>query len=103
MASNQFRLAVGAGAAAAKLKMFVEEQVSRSLAVLHRQRGESMIFCMKLHHAAEIDRADDVYVVKKEWHVQPAGIAAAGSTAAGVFEEKPGGFFQAAAGFEQDL
>ena len=55
--------------------------------------GEGVIFVMELKHAAEIDGADDVDVVEEEWLVE----------ALGVFKEKPGGFFQAAASVEKDV
>ena len=42
-AANEFRFPIGADAAAAKLKVLVEEQVARSLAALHSQRGEGAI------------------------------------------------------------
>ena len=48
---------------------------------------------MELKHAGEVDGAEDVDIVEEEGLVQTGG----------VFEEKPGGFFEAAAGVEQDF
>jgi len=55
--------------------------------------GEGVIFCVELEHAEEIDGADDVDVVEEEGFIE----------ARGVFEEKPGGFFQATASVEQEF
>ena len=60
------------------------------MAGLDGQRGQGVTFGMDLQHAVKIDRADDVDVVEKEGLVETAGI----------FEEKPGGFLQAAAGVQ---
>src|SRR6266566_8182189 len=84
---------MASGAPAAKLKLLVEQQVARSLAILYGQCGESLTFCMKLHHAAEINRADDIHIMQNEGLLKPAGI----------LKEKPGGFFQAPASIQQDL
>src|SRR5713101_5826935 len=83
----------GAGAAAAELEVLVEEQVSGSLTILHGKCGESVSVVVESEHAYEIDVADDVDVVQEERLIQTAGI----------LEEKPGGFFQAAAGVEQEI
>src|SRR5580693_1012442 len=77
----------------AKLKLLVEEQVSRRFPFLHRQGGERLIFSMKLHHAPEINRADDIDIVQNERLFRGVGI----------LEEKIGSPFQAAASVEQDL
>src|SRR5271157_4056944 len=90
---NRFSLLIAPGTPAAKLKLLVEEQVSSRLAVLHGQGGESLLLLVKLHHAPEIDGADDIDIVQKEWFREPAGI----------FEKKPRSLLQAAARVEQDL
>src|SRR5437588_525180 len=79
-----------AGAAAAEL-VVVEEEVAGGFAGLHGQGGHGVIFRVELEHAAEVDVADDVDVVEKK------GLILAGIAASGIFEEKPGGPFQAAA------
>ena len=84
---------VASGPPAAKLELLVEEQVSGGLPVLHRQRGESPLFSVKLHHAPKIDRADHIDIVQNEWLFRMSGI----------LEKKPAGLFQAAAGVEQDV
>ena len=53
------------GSPAAELNL-VEEQVSGSLAVLRRQCGEGLLGGMKLHHAPEVDGADDIDIVQNE-------------------------------------
>ncbi len=95
-------------AAAAELEVVVEEEVAGGFAGLDGEGGEGVIFGVELQHAAEIDVADDVDVVEKEELVhlvgfRLGGIAAAGSTASAIFEEEPGGFFQAAAGVQQNI
>ncbi len=52
-----------------------------------------MIFGVELEHGADVDGADDVDVVEEEGLVEILWI----------FEEEPGGFFQAAAGVEEDF
>src|SRR5438045_5871481 len=89
---HHFRLPI-ANAAAAKLKALVEEQVTRGRAVLYRQCCERLIFNMELHHAPEINGADDVDIVQKERFVRSGGIA----------QKKVTGFFQSATGVEQQL
>ena len=49
------------------------------------------MFFVELEHGVEVDIADDVDVVEEERLVE----------ASGIFEEKPGGFFQAAAGVQE--
>ena len=63
--------AILAGAAAAELVLLVEEQIARCLAVLHGQRGQGVAFRVKLHHAPEIDGADDIDVVHDKWLIGP--------------------------------
>jgi len=92
-AANELGCAVGAGAAAAKLELVVEEEVARGFAVLDGESGESVMLFMKLQHAREIDGADDIDVVQDEGLVE----------AADIFKEEPGGFSEAAAGVEQDV
>ena len=92
-ARTNLRSLIAAGSPPAELKALVEEQVSRSLPVLHRQGCERLILSMKLHHAPEINRADDIDIVQNERLFR----------AVGILEEKIGGLFQSAAGVEQDL
>ncbi len=73
--------------------MVIEEEVAGSPAVLDSEGGEGVTFRMELQHAAEIDGADDVDIVEEERLLETRGI----------FEEEPGGFFEAAAGVEQDF
>ncbi len=73
--------------------MVVEEEVAGGFAGLDGESGEGVIFCVELEHAEEIDGADDVHVVEEEGFVETGGI----------FEEKPGGFFQAATSVEQEF
>lgn len=56
----------GGGFAAAELKLVVEKQGATGAAFLHGEGGESAIFGVKFDHAAEIDIADDVDIVKEE-------------------------------------
>src|SRR5207247_2152541 len=81
------------GSPAAKLKVLVEEKGAGSVAVLHGQRGESLIAGMELDHAPEIDGADDIDVVQNERLSQ----------AIRILEKEPTGSFQASACIEQDL
>ena len=69
----------------------VEEQMARSFAVLHGQSGKGVVFGVKMHHAVEIDGAEDIDVVKEKWLVFGAAVF-----------KKPGSLLQAAAGVEQD-
>src|ERR1700693_658871 len=71
--SNGFTLMIAARSPPAKLKLLVEEQVSRRLPFLHRQGGESLMFNMKLHHASEINRAVDIDIVQNERLFKTAG------------------------------
>src|SRR5439155_15207957 len=80
-------------APATKLKLLVEQQVARSLAVLHGQCGESLMFRVELHHAAEINRADDIHIMQNERLLKPVGI----------LEEEPGGLLQAPTCVQQNL
>src|ERR1700675_1515662 len=52
-----------------------------------------MVFHVELLHASPIEGGDDVDVVEEEGLVE----------AVRIFEEKPGGFFQTAAGVEEDF
>src|SRR5581483_4498593 len=83
----------GGGFAAAKLKLVVEKQQAAGAPLLDGKGGEGAIFEVKVDHAAEIDVADDVDVVKDE------GLAGRGRTA----QEEMRGVFEAAAGIEQDI
>jgi hypothetical protein len=82
-----------ADAAAGELEVVVEQEVAPGGAVLDGEGGEGLRFIVGLDHAREIDGADNVDVVEKEGFVE----------ASRVFEEKPGGFFEAAAGVEEDF
>ncbi len=73
--------------------MVVEEEGAGSFAGLDGEGGERAAFIVELEHAGEIDGAEDVDVVEEEGLVVVIRI----------FEEEPGGFFEAAAGVEQDL
>ena len=95
-------------AAAAELVEVVEEEGAGGFAGLDGEGGESVMFVVELQHAAEIDVADYVDVVKQEGLIHLVGFrfsgsARAGITAGGIFQKEPGGFFQAAAGVEQDI
>ena len=57
----------------AKTKLLIEQKISGSLALLHRQRGDPMLY-MKLHHHLQINRADRVDIVQNERLVQTAGV-----------------------------
>src|SRR5438552_1643198 len=94
---NKFRFASVADHPAAELEMVVEDEGARSFAGLDGKRGEGVAFVVRLQHAAEIDVADDVDVVEEEGLVHLIGVATFGVAGGGIFEEKPGGFFQAAA------
>ncbi len=91
------------------MELVVEEEEAGGCAGLDGEGGEGAVFVVELEHAAEVDGADDVDVVKDErlskrvasgeWRV--ASYNRCGTH--GVFEEEPGGFFQAAAGVEQEI
>jgi len=88
--------------------VLVEEEGAGGFAGLDGKGGEGVIFGVELEHTAEIDGADDVDVVEEEGFVELLGITAAGIAtlrigASGIFQEKPGGFFQAAAGVQQNV
>src|SRR5579864_4819788 len=87
---NQFSRVVLARLSATELRCVVEEQVSRSLAVLHCQSRERLMFGMKFHHASEINVADHIYVVQDERFVSAARI-----------QKKMRGLLQPATGVEQ--
>ncbi len=81
----------------------VKEEVAGSFAGSDGESGEGAIFVVELEHAAEIDVADNIDVVKEERLVDLIGIVTFGVAASGILEEKPGGFFQAAAGVQQNV
>src|SRR6266446_6117641 len=81
------------GAAAAELMVVVEEEGAGGFAGLDGKGGEGVMFFVELEHAGEVDVADDVDVVEEERLIETGGI----------FEEEPGGFFQAAAGVEENV
>ena len=70
-----------------------KQQIAAGGAVLHCKRRQSVIFGVKLRHAAKIDRADDVDVVQNERLFGGPRI----------LQEEVSGFFQAAAGIEQNV
>src|SRR5208282_30365 len=82
---------------AAKLKLAVEQQMARGLAILHSQRGKGLMIIMKLHHAAQINRAENIDVVHEEGFFRMAGCIA--RTA----EKEMSGLFQSPAGIEQRI
>ena len=53
-------------AASAKLTLFVEKQVTRTLTLLHCQSGQRVVLVVKLHHAREIDVAQHIDVMQQE-------------------------------------
>ena len=53
-------------AAASELELVVEEEKARRFAGLDSERSEGAAFGVELQHAAEVDGADDVDVVKDE-------------------------------------
>ena len=83
--------------------MVVEEEGAGGFAGLDGESGQGVIFFVELEHAGEIDGADDVDIVEEEGLVHLSGIGAAGIGGRGIFQEEPGGFFEAAAGVEQDF
>ena len=56
------------------------------------------MFFVELEHAGEVDGADNVDVVEEEGFVLLSGVGAGG-----IFEEEPSGFFEAAAGVQQNV
>jgi len=93
--ADDFRGGVAPDAAAAQLKVFVEEQVARRLAVLHGKGGKRLVLRVRFGHAPEFDGADDIDVVQQDRLVM--------TRIPGAGEEKVRGFFQASAGVEQDV
>jgi len=61
--------------------------------------GEGVAFVVELEHAVKVDVAEDVDVVEEEG----LRVASGEWRVASIFQEKPGGFFQAAAGVEQKI
>ena len=90
-------------AAATELEVVVKEEGAGSFAGLNGESGESAILVVELEHAAKIDGADDIYVVKEQRLIALIGIVTFGVAAGGILEEKPGGLLQAAARVQQDL
>jgi hypothetical protein len=90
---NKFRFAIAADETATELEVVVEEERTGGFAGLDSQGGEGMIFSVELKHTPQIDVTDDVDVVEEEGLVETAR----------VFQEKPGGIFQASAGIEQNV
>ena len=80
-------------ATAAEPAMLVEEKVTRGVSLLNGQGGECVVFDVKADHARKIDGAKDIDVVDDEGLLRAfAGL-----------QEKPSGFFEAAASVEQNL
>jgi hypothetical protein len=79
--------------AGVELEMVVEEELAPGGAGLDGEGGEGVMVFVELEHASEVDGAEDVDVVEEEGLVETFWI----------FEEKPGGFFQAAAGVEEEV
>jgi hypothetical protein len=52
--------------AAGELELLVEEEEAGGIAGLNGERGEGMVFVVELQHAAKVNGADDVDVVKDE-------------------------------------
>jgi len=69
----------------------VEEELAGGGALLDGEGGEGGRFFVGGEHLVEVDIAEDVDVVQKEGF---AGVP---------FLEKPGGFFEAAAGVEEEI
>ena len=100
--ANDFSLVFFYQSATAKLKVIVEQEITRRFALLDGKGRERCAFFMNLNHSLKVDVADDIDVVKDEWLV--FGCACAGMTAEiADFAKKPCGFFQAAAGIEQNI
>jgi hypothetical protein len=82
-------------AAAGELELVVEEELAGGGAGLDGEGGEGLMVFVELEHGGEVDRAEDVDVMQDEGVVVDTG-----ARAGGIFVEKPGCFFQAAAGVE---
>ena len=90
--TNYFCLGWASGPGA-EVKIVVEEELAGGGTGLDGQGGEGAIAFVELEHLGEVDGAEDVDVVEEEGFVEIFWI----------FEEKPRGFFQAAAGVEQEV
>ncbi len=51
---------------AAEYGLVVEQQVSRSLAVLYSQSRECMVLVVKLQHTIQVNRADDIGIMQNK-------------------------------------
>ena len=91
--ANDFGSVVTSGAAAGELEMVVEEELAPGFAGLDSEGGQGVMIFVELEHRGEVDGAEDVDVVEEEGFVEIFWI----------FEEEPRGFFQAAAGVEQEV
>src|SRR5437667_9724988 len=87
---NKFRFAIGADHPAAELEVVVEEEGARSFAGLDGERGEGVVFLVKLQHAVEIEVADDVDVVEGRGLVHLIGVATFGVAGGCIVHGKPG-------------
>jgi len=82
------------GSTATKLELIVKKEEAGGFAGLDGEGGESAVLVVELEHRVEVDGADDVDVVDNEWFWHRVACT---------FKEKPGGFFEAAAGVEQKV
>src|SRR3984893_11277056 len=92
---NQLRWLIAAGSPATELAPLVEQKIAGSLALLYGEGSEGLSFKVKLHHAPEIDRAEDIDIMQNERRFLP-GMPTR-------ILEKPSGFFQATSGVKQLL
>ena len=92
--ADDFGLLIAAGAAADELEIVVEEELARRSRGIGRRGWRGLgARCGIGAWRGEVDGADDVDVVEEEGFVEISWI----------FEEEPGGFFEAAAGVEEDF
>ena len=82
-----------ARASAAEAAALIEQQIARSCAVLHSQRGEGGVFGVECGQAREIEVAEDIDVVQEERLLR----------ACGGIEKERRGVLQATAGVQQLL
>src|SRR5260370_5145689 len=93
MKDGQFQVHDRARRGGRRVEVVVEEKRAGSFAVLGGEGGEGVIVGVEFENAGEYDVADDVDVVEEKGLIETTGI----------FEEKPGGFFQAAASVQQNV
>jgi hypothetical protein len=90
--TNYFCLGWASGPGA-EVKIVVEEELAGGGAGLDGQGGQGLMVFVDLEHLGEVDGAEDVDVVEEEGFIETFWI----------FEEEPGGFFEAAAGVEEEV